>query len=179
MSRVLIRAYVVPGPAIKSAFLNTSYVVRNKVIAEPVALIDRTPKLAGLRMDRDADSVANTGRVDTPACAVRVEFEHIGTIFFAQSRVFVDIRTRSDGNQHLLAVACKCNIACPMPTTSQSGATWNVGHYNLRFSARFDVSVLIWKAHYGFRVAHIDVLRICPQRIKSDPKRLLEITRID
>ena len=66
-----------------------------------------------------------------------------------------------------------------MPTTGQASATWNVSDHNLLLSARFDISILVWKTDNGFGVAHINILRVWPQRIESDPKRLFEIARID
>ena len=91
VSRVLIRADVVPRPAVKSAFLDPSDVVWHKVVTEAVALIDRAPKLSGLRMDRNSYSIADARRINSSARAIRVEFQNISPIRFAQRGIFVDV----------------------------------------------------------------------------------------
>src|SRR6266852_8272948 len=50
--RILMTAHVPPGPAIESAFLHMRDVVRNKIVAQRVALVHRTPQFACFRIDR-------------------------------------------------------------------------------------------------------------------------------
>src|SRR6267378_7286089 len=52
MPRVLVSAHVPPGPAIKTALLHVGDIVRNQIVPQRVAFVDRTPQLASLRIDR-------------------------------------------------------------------------------------------------------------------------------
>src|SRR5205807_9890622 len=79
--RILVTAHVPPWPAVEAALLDVSDVVRNKVIAERVPLIDRAPQLASLGIDRDAASrVANSPGINFHAGAVGIEFKNISAI---------------------------------------------------------------------------------------------------
>src|SRR5690606_491901 len=46
VARVLVVAHVVPRPAVEAAFLHAGRVVRDDLVAEPVALVDRAPDVA-------------------------------------------------------------------------------------------------------------------------------------
>ena len=59
VARVLVRAEVVPGPAVETALLDMRDVVGHEVVAQGVALVHRRPELAGLRMGGQPDGVAD------------------------------------------------------------------------------------------------------------------------
>ena len=84
--RVLVGAEVVPGPAIEAPFLDMGDVVGDQVVAQAVALVDRGPELAGLRMDRQADGVADARGVDPLVRAVGVERQDVGPALLALDR---------------------------------------------------------------------------------------------
>src|SRR5579862_2332450 len=83
VSRILIGADVVPGPAVESAFAHARDVVGRHVIAEPVALIGRAPDGVRRRRDGHADAVADAARKDALVLAVGIERQHIGAAGFA------------------------------------------------------------------------------------------------
>ena len=55
----MVLANVVPGPAIESAVLHMGCVVRNQIVAERVAFVHCSPKLAGLWLYSQAHGIAN------------------------------------------------------------------------------------------------------------------------
>src|SRR5260370_16133324 len=75
VARVLVAAGVIPGPSVKAAILNVSYVIRRDVVAERVALVGGTPEVAGFRLDGFANAIANPGGVDAHAGAVGIELQ--------------------------------------------------------------------------------------------------------
>src|SRR3982751_173018 len=109
--RVLVRANVVPRPTVKSPLLDPRYVIGHKVVTEAVALVYRAPQFARLRVDRDADGVADAGGVNAASGSVRVEFQNGRPILFVFVRVFIDVRVRADRDEHLFTVGSKNDIA--------------------------------------------------------------------
>src|ERR1700721_2465817 len=82
--RILIAAHIPPGPAVESTVLHMGDVIRNQIVASPIALVHRTPELAGLWIERDSTAgVADTVGVDSHSGPIGIEFENIGAILFA------------------------------------------------------------------------------------------------
>src|SRR5438067_1833942 len=79
---VVIIADVRIRPAIESAVFDGCDVVRNKIVAERVPLIDRNPDSIGAGIERQADRIANSRSEDAVACAIRVVFIDGGAPFF-------------------------------------------------------------------------------------------------
>src|SRR6202021_2198882 len=75
--RVLAVAGIVPGPTVERARAHPRQVIRRQIVAEPVALVGRAPDIAGPRLDREADAVADAGRENPPALPLRIEDQHI------------------------------------------------------------------------------------------------------
>jgi len=48
MPGVLVTSNVVPGPAVEAPLLNVGDVIRGKIVAEFIPLVDRSPEVAGL-----------------------------------------------------------------------------------------------------------------------------------
>ena len=82
MLGVVIAADVEPGPAVETAALDVGDVIGNQVIAVGIALIDRGPQLAGFRIDRQADGVANSGGVDSDELAFGRVLQNVGAMEF-------------------------------------------------------------------------------------------------
>src|SRR5580704_2558774 len=85
--RILMTAHVPPRPSVESPRLHMRNVVRNQVVAQAISLVDRAPKLTGLRVDRKPNWIANSRREDTEARTIGVVFKNVCAIFFARSRV--------------------------------------------------------------------------------------------
>ena len=113
--RVLIAAGVIPGPAIKAAFLHVSDVVGRHIVAEGVAFVGGAPEIARFRLNRFANAVADAGGVDAHTGAVGIELQHVGAAHFGGIVIgVIHVRTRADGDQHLFAVAREDDVARPM-----------------------------------------------------------------
>src|SRR3979490_2960348 len=92
MARVLVWAQVKPGPTIKAALLDARDVVGNEIVTQPIALVYRSPEFTRLRMYGDAHRIANAGRIEAEAGAVRVVFQNICSSPFILIWIFVDVR---------------------------------------------------------------------------------------
>src|SRR6266850_1558805 len=169
MPRVLMSTHVPPGPAIVTALLHVGDVVRNQIVPQRVAFVHRTPQLAGLRIDRHSYAVADAVGVNAHCRAVRIEFEDIRTILLRRCRIrVVNIRGRTHRDKHFLTVGRELNVPRPMAIATRHIRDVFCG------SARFQISVLIRKAHYRVRVSNIDPLGIRPRRIKVDAERAVQ-----
>src|ERR1700691_2079273 len=73
---VLMVADVEPGPSIEGSFTHPGDIVRDKIVAQPIALIGRAPYVRGDRMNGETDAVANTGGEDAGILAVGIECQH-------------------------------------------------------------------------------------------------------
>src|SRR6266478_2294643 len=174
VSRVLVAAHVPPRPAVETAFLNVSDVVRNEIVSQRVPLVHRTPQLAGLRVDRQAYTIADAGRVNSHRRTVGIELQNIGTILFRRGSIgVVNIRHRAHRNEHMLAVGGELYVARPM-----SAAPGDIGNM-FRRTARFQIPILIRKAHNRICVPNVDPLRVRSWRIKIDSEGTIQTGGID
>src|SRR5438445_240090 len=100
---VLVRAYVPPRPAIKSAFLDVGDVIGHQIVAECVTFVDRAPEFSGLRIDGQASAViANTVGVDVEYAIFRTTAQDVGALLLGRIRIgVVNIRQGTDGDEHL------------------------------------------------------------------------------
>src|SRR5713101_2075970 len=80
IARVLMVTDVIPWKSIKPAPLNVGDIIRRHIIAKQIALVDRGPQCAGLRLDGQPDSVANTPCIDFKSSAVGIEFQYVRSI---------------------------------------------------------------------------------------------------
>ena len=77
-------AHVPPRPAVEAAFLHVGDVIGNQVVAQRVALVDRTPQLAGLGIDGEsAAGVADAVGVDFQIGAVGIERKDVGAVLLS------------------------------------------------------------------------------------------------
>src|SRR5271166_1077031 len=77
---VLMRADVVPRPAVEGALDDARREIRRQIIAQAVALVDDAPKRAARRLDGRARAVAQAGRKDALMSAFGIEGKHVGAI---------------------------------------------------------------------------------------------------
>src|ERR1700676_96425 len=90
MTRILRAADIPPGPAIEAALFDMGDVIGNEIIAQAVTLVDRTPQLARLGIDRQAAAgIANPIRIYVHSRSIRVEFQDVGAVLFTWCRVGV------------------------------------------------------------------------------------------
>src|SRR5438445_6091071 len=87
-------------------------VVWHQVIPQFVALVDRGPKLTGLRVDRQANGVADSPREYSLVLAVWVKGQDIGPALLAL--IVADVRARADRNKEGFSVAGELEIAGPV-----------------------------------------------------------------
>src|SRR5947209_3142856 len=105
MAWILMAADVIPRPAVEASVLDVGNVLRGKIVANVVAFVDGTPRLARFGINGNAHAIANTGGEDAASGAVGIEFEDVGTLKFHAIVVgIVDVGVRADGDVHLLAI---------------------------------------------------------------------------
>src|SRR5947208_3063705 len=130
---VLIRADVVPGPAIEASLLNVGDVIRWQIVTELVALVNRSPQFPGLRIYGDADRIADAPGIDAQSRAVGVRFQDVGPVVLDRIVVgVVDVGPRADRDVHLLAVEGKRQVSRPMPAAAQPSEAGKIGYDHLR-----------------------------------------------
>src|SRR6185437_4084114 len=60
VTRILMSANVIPGPAIEASVLDVSDVIRRQIVADLIPLVYRAPELSRFRIDRLPHAVANS-----------------------------------------------------------------------------------------------------------------------
>src|SRR6476620_5525909 len=75
VSGVLMRAHVIPRPAVEAALLHMRDVVRNKVVTQRIAFVGGAPELARRGMDRLSNAIANAIRIHLYKLSFRREFQ--------------------------------------------------------------------------------------------------------
>ena len=169
VTRVLVAADVVPGPAIKAALLDVRDVIGRKVVAKLVTLVDGRPELARLRVYRDSHRVADAPRVHAQAGAVGIRLKDVRPPGFYGIVVgIVGVRARPHRHEHPLAIEREREIACPVAAASQAPVARQFGNDDLLRAVCPQVAVLVRKADHGIRIGHIDVFRVGSGRIERD-----------
>src|SRR6516165_4092857 len=127
MTRIFVRADIVPRPSVESAVAHA----RDEVGAEIVALVGRASEIAGHRMHGEANAVSQTACEYSPIPALRIEHEHGRAIGLAAPRSpqtmlrfptcdrggialahpFAVVRCRADRDEHLAAILGESNVA--------------------------------------------------------------------
>src|SRR5215471_16193504 len=74
--RIFDGAKIIPRPAIKGAIMHARNKIGNKIVAELVALVDRTPDIAGLGMRGESNTITDSACVDPSIPATGVEHEY-------------------------------------------------------------------------------------------------------
>src|SRR5690348_6939243 len=69
-------ADIEPRPAIEGVLSHARHIVGHKIVAEAVALVGGAPGRAALRLDCEADAIADAGGEQLPVLAVGVESKH-------------------------------------------------------------------------------------------------------
>ena len=82
------------GPAIKGAVADGSDVIGHQIGAELIALVDRYPQLARLRLPGEANRIAHTAREDAMFACRAIDFPYRGTSLFVQDAVFAFVTVR-------------------------------------------------------------------------------------
>src|SRR5207248_8735420 len=174
MTRVLMAADVIPGPAVEASILDVRDVLRRKIVADVVTFVDGTPRLARFGIDGNSDAIANAGGEDAASRAIGIELENVGAFGLRGIIVgVVDVGMRADGDVHLLAIEGESNIPCPVTSATKASPAGKIGDL-LRGATRFEFSILIGKANDRVGVPNVDPLRIGSDGIDRDPKRLVE-----
>src|SRR5256885_1550940 len=174
VTRILMAAHVPPRPTVKSAFLHMRDVVGYEIVAQRVAFVDGAPQLTSFRVDGQADTIANAVGEDTHRGTVGIELQNVGAIFFRRSRIgVIDIGSRANGNEHLLAICREHDVARPVAVSA--------GYVGNMFgrAARLQIAVLVRKANDGIRVAHVNPLWIGSGRVEINSKWPVQASRKD
>src|SRR4029077_9231412 len=104
--RVLVSAHVPPRPTVKTALLHARDVVRDKIVAQGITLVNRAPEISSVWADPDAAAgIADSIGIHLQLAIGRVTIKDVCTIFLGRSRIrIVDIRFRSNRHEQLLPV---------------------------------------------------------------------------
>src|SRR5213075_226726 len=91
-----------------------------------------------------------------------------------RSRIWViDIGSRANRNEHLLAICREHDVARPVAVSAG-----NVGNMFGR-AARLQIAILVRKANDGVRVTHVNPLRIGSGRVEINSKWPVQTSRKD
>src|SRR5579884_3293645 len=120
MPGILVRAHVIPRPAVESTLLHRADVVGHEIVAQFIPLIYRAPQLPRCRIYSDAHRITDAVRIHFDELAVRGELENIGAMKFVRVRVWVvHVRSRTDRDEKLRAIERKGEIARPVSTAGR------------------------------------------------------------
>src|SRR5262249_18026140 len=121
MTRIFVRADIVPRPSVESAVAHARDEVGDESGAEIVAVVERAPGIAGDRMHGEANAVSQTACEYSSIPGLRIEHEHGRAIGLAAPRspqtmlrfpacdrggialahTFAVVRCRADRDEHL------------------------------------------------------------------------------
>src|ERR1039458_205745 len=93
--------HVVVGPTVEAAVLHVGDVVGDKIVAQTVTLVHRTPQFAGSWIDRQSPAwVADAVGVYPEVGTIGIHDQNVGAVFLLGVRVgVIDVRRRADGNK--------------------------------------------------------------------------------
>src|SRR2546423_7432683 len=168
VSRVLMIPDKEPRPAVESAGLNVTDVIRHQILAELVPLVRAHPKLVRAGTKLNPDRIPDSPPENILLGAVRIELENAGPIAFR--RVVGSVRERTDGDIHFLSIRRERDVAGPMTAAAEQAAAGKVRAQFFRGAARLRVAVAIGKTHDAVCVGDVEKLRVGPRRIKRDPE---------
>src|SRR5579864_5436315 len=109
-------AHVIPRPAVEAAVLNVRGVIGRQVVAEPVAFIGCSPKLASFGLNRETDWITNPRREYTQPRTVGVVLKNVRAVEFSFLFIrIINIRKRTHRNEHFLRVGenTTLRVQCP------------------------------------------------------------------
>ncbi len=198
LPRIFVSADEVPRPAIKGAFNDMRGIFKRRVVAKLIALVDDAPELPGDRLDRHAFAIAQARRDDRQILAVRVEgqdiraqlfgvpcgTERLGLLPLRQTvdvarlwnhgpvrlgeHVQRDVRSRADRQEQPAPIRREDHVARVV-----------MGRRNpfddaLRLPGGLEIAVLVAETDHAVAVGDIDPLRVRPEGIEGNAKRLLQ-----
>src|SRR5438477_2911035 len=99
--RIRVVTEVKPWPAVKPTWAHTADIIRRQIFADFIPFVCAHPELVTAGPERDPDGIANSPRVNFSIRSVGVELENPGAISLRS--IVGNIRTRTDGDVHLLA----------------------------------------------------------------------------
>src|SRR5437588_6037460 len=82
MPGIFIAADIKPRPSVECIFADPSHVVGHQIVAEAVALVGGAPWRAALRLDREANTIADASGECPSVLAVGIERQHASSIGF-------------------------------------------------------------------------------------------------
>ena len=136
-------------------------VVGHQIIAQPISFVHRTPELASLGIDGNADRVPNAGGVDAHARSVGIVFQDVGAVLLCGP--IADVLVRPHRDEHLLAIRGELDIPRTVMTAGRQVEQM------LRRSRAGHIAVVIRETHYRVHVGDVHPLRIY-FRIERDAK---------
>src|SRR5437868_1848293 len=120
MPRVFVSANVKPRPAVKSAGLNVTDVVRYEIFAEIVTFVRAHPQFVSSRPKCDPHGIANSPGENLFARTIRIKLENACSLAFRG--IVRIIRAGAHRDIHLLSIRRKNDIARPMTAAAQQTA---------------------------------------------------------
>ncbi|CAN6484249.1 unnamed protein product [Victoria cruziana] len=101
---VHMRAEIAVGPAVEAAVAHRAHVVGHQVVAQFVALVDRHPQRAAVRLPGHADRIAQAAGVDALRAALRVDLQDGRAPLLGLQAVLGDIAVGADADVQLAAI---------------------------------------------------------------------------
>src|SRR5579872_3074376 len=190
MSRILVVPDVEPGPAEERSFPHPSDVIRHQIIAQSIALVDRTIHLPIDRMHGKTCAISNPGRERSNTLSLGIKCQNGGAIrfgsqtcterilaepglqiaYYASNAVSV-IASGANRHQHSTVVRREDQVSCRVSASARQGGN------HLRLSRRPEIARGIMKANHSIRVGNVDPLRIVTVREEGNPKGLIQSAR--
>src|SRR3546814_23940 len=128
-SGLRVRPYIGIGPAVEAALAHRRQIIWHQFVAESVALVHHRVEFAGIRMEGDADRVAQAAGVNLAAAAVGRESLDRGARFLLDG----EVAAAADRDEEMAAFGAESDITRPVPTGIAERA---VRRYRLRFPGR-------------------------------------------
>ncbi len=154
------------GPAIKRAGLHVGDVIGHEMVAEFVALVDRAPQRAGLRIPCKAVGVAQPRGEDRVLPRLQVELVDRRAALLRPRPLLADIARRTDGHIKRRAIGSRDQAACPMVVVGRP-----IWQFQNRCGRRVDFrrAIGVGETHDRRRVGHVKIVTD-----KRHPERLVE-----
>src|SRR5262249_8557842 len=195
MTRIFVRADIVPRPSVESAVPYARDEVGNEIVTQIVARVGRAPEIARHRMHGEANAVSQPTCEYSPIPALGIEHEHCRAIALVAPRgpqtmlrfptcdrggialahPFPVIRCGADRDEDLAAILGESNVARNVSALHRAAAgVGKIAHDHLGFAARLEIAVAIWIADHRAGVGDVYPLRIRSRRIEGYAERLIE-----
>ena len=99
------------GPAVEAAVADRGQIVRRRLVAQAVALVNHCPQRAGLRLPCEAHRVPQTAGEDAALTACQIKLVDGSPAFFDHHAMFGDIAERAHSDIEFPAIGARQQAA--------------------------------------------------------------------